>query len=293
MVQTVPEKAYPKYRSNIIKIDTYINFSDSVDFETTHEIFGLILQLVLTEMKLTTVGVKDIKFPVRIREKSGTLQETVASISLHADIPKRYRETCVSTFIAALNKHQDDMSVNILAKLLSEVQEELQAEAAHLEMSFPYFIEKKAPVSQTTSLMEYTCRFTGSIGKDEDFMLSVRVPVTTLCPCSKEISAGGAHNQRAEVNLDVKFTGFIWLEDLIDMVESAASSQVYALLKRPDEKHVTEQAYDNPMFVEDVVRKVSELAKKHENIYWFSVSVESFESIHKHSAYAYVDSNDI
>jgi GTP cyclohydrolase I len=209
-------------------------------------------------MKLTTVGVKDIKFPVRIREKSGTLQETVASISLHADIPKRYRETCVSTFIAALNKHQDDMSVNILAKLLSEVQEELQAEAAHLEMSFPYFIEKKAPVSQTTSLMEYTCRFTGSIGKDEDFMLSVRVPVTT-----------------------------------IDMVESAASSQVYALLKRPDEKHVTEQAYDNPMFVEDVVRKVSELAKKHENIYWFSVSVESFESIHKHSAYAYVDSNDI
>jgi len=244
-------------------------------------------------MKITTVGVKDIKFPVKIREKSGTLQETVASISLHADIPKHYRETCVSTFIAALNKYQDDISVNILAKLLSEVKDDLQAEAAHLEMTFSYFIEKKAPVSKTTSLMEYTCSFTGSIGKNEDFMLSVQVPVTTLCPCSKEISTGGAHNQRAEVNLNVKFTGFIWLEDLIDMVESAASSQVYALLKRPDEKHVTEQAYDNPMFVEDVVRKVSELAKKHENIYWFSVSVESFESIHKHSAYAYVDSNKI
>ena len=244
-------------------------------------------------MKITTVGVKDIKFPVKIRKKSGTLQETVASISLHADIPKHYRETCVSTFIAALNKYQDDISVNILAKLLSEVKDDLQAEAAHLEMTFSYFIEKKAPVSKTTSLMEYTCSFTGSIGKNENFMLSVQVPVTTLCPCSKEISTGGAHNQRAEVNLNVKFTGFIWLEDLIDMVESAASSQVYALLKRPDEKHVTEQAYDNPMFVEDVVRKVSELAKKHENIYWFSVSVESFESIHKHSAYAYVDSNKI
>jgi GTP cyclohydrolase I len=244
-------------------------------------------------MKITTVGVKDIKFPVKIREKPGTLQETVASISLHADIPKHYRETCVSTFIAALNKYQDDISVNILAKLLSEVKDDLQAEAAHLEMTFSYFIEKKAPVSKTTSLMEYTCSFTGSIGKNEDFMLSVQVPVTTLCPCSKEISTGGAHNQRAEVNLNVKFTGFIWLEDLIDMVESAASSQVYALLKRPDEKHVTEQAYDNPMFVEDVVRKVSELAKKHGNIYWFSVSVESFESIHKHSAYAYVDSNKI
>ena len=244
-------------------------------------------------MKLTAVGVKDIKFPVSIREKSGKLQETVAKISLHADIPKRYRETCVSTFIAALNKYQDDISVNILSKLLLEVQEELQAEAAHLEMTFPYFVEKKAPISQTTSLMEYSCSFTGSVGKDEDFMLSVQVPVTTLCPCSKEISTGGAHNQRAEVNLNVKFTGFIWLENLIDMVESAASSQVYALLKRPDEKHVTEQAYDNPMFVEDVVRKVAEMAKKHSDIYWFSVSVESFESIHKHSAYAYVDSNEI
>lgn len=244
-------------------------------------------------MKLATVGVKDIKFPVSIREKSGAFQETVASISLHADIPKRYRETCVSTFISVLNKHQDDMSVNILAQLLAEVQDEIQAEAAHLEMSFPYFIEKKAPITKTASLMEYNCSFTGSIGRNEDFMLSVQVPVTTLCPCSKEISSGGAHNQRAEVHLNVKFKGFIWLEDLINMVESAASSQVYALLKRPDEKHVTEQAYDNPMFVEDVVRKVAEMAKKHDDIYWFSVSVESFESIHKHSAYAYVDSNEI
>ena len=244
-------------------------------------------------MKLKSVGIKNIKLPVSIREKAGALQETVASISLHADIPKHYRESCVSTFIAVLNKHQEDMSVNILAKLLAEVQDELQAEAAQLEMSFPYFIEKKAPVTLTASLMEYPCRFTGSVGKDEDFMLSVWVPVTTLCPCSKEISAGGAHNQRAEVNLNIKFSGFVWLEDLIDLVESAASSQVYALLKRPDEKYVTELAYKNPMFVEDVVRKVAELAKKHEGIYWFSVSVESFESIHKHSAYAYVDSSEI
>ncbi len=244
-------------------------------------------------MKLKSVGIKNIKLPVSIREKAGALQETVASISLHADIPKHYRESCVSTFIAVLNKHQDDMSVNILAKLLAEVQDELQAEAAQLEMSFPYFIEKKAPVTLTASLMEYPCRFTGSVGKDEDFILSVWVPVTTLCPCSKEISAGGAHNQRAEVNLNIKFSGFVWLEDLIDLVESAASSQVYALLKRPDEKYVTELAYENPMFVEDVVRRVAELAKKHEGVYWFSVSVESFESIHKHSAYAYVDSSEI
>ena len=241
-------------------------------------------------MKLTTVGVKDIRFPVSIREKSGSQQETVASISLHADVPKRYRETCVSTFIAALNRYQEDISVNILAKLLAEVREELQAEAAHLEMSFPYFIEKKAPITKTASLMEYRCSFTGIVSSREDFVLSVNVPVTTLCPCSKEISSGGAHNQRAEVNLNVRFNGFIWLEDLIEMVESASSSQVYALLKRPDEKHVTEQAYHNPMFVEDVVRRVAELAKSNPAISWFSVSVESFESIHKHSAYAYVNS---
>jgi len=244
-------------------------------------------------MKLKSVGLKDIKFPVSVREKSGELQETVASISLHADVPKRYRDTCVSTFIAALNNHQDDMSVNILPTLLADVQEELQAEAVHLQMTFPYFIKKEAPVTRTPSLMEYTCRFTGSVGKVEDFILSVWVPVTTLCPCSKEISSAGAHNQRAEVNFNVKFKNFIWLEDLIGLVESAASSQVFALLKRPDEKHVTEQAFNNPMFVEDVVRKVAELAAAHENISWFSVSVESFESIHKHSAYAYVDSTEI
>ncbi len=244
-------------------------------------------------MKLKSVGVKDVRFPVSIREKSGARQETVASVSLHADIPKHYRESCIATIMAVLNRHQDDMSVNIMPRLLSEVQSELQAEAAHIEMTFPYFIEKKAPVSRTVSLMEYPCRFSGSVGREESLILSVWVPVTTLCPCSKEISSGGAHNQRAEVNLNARFTGFIWLEDLITLVESAASSEVYALLKRPDEKYVTEQAYENPMFVEDVVRRVAELAKDHSDISWFSVSAESFESIHKHSAYAFVDSNDI
>lgn len=244
-------------------------------------------------MKLKTVGIKDIKYPVKIREKSGSLQETVASISLHANMPSRYRETCVSTFIAALNKHQDDLNARTIPSLLKEVREELQAETAQMEMTFPYFIEKKAPVSLTPSLMEYTCRFTGGSGNNEDFILSVWVPVTTLCPCSKEISDAGAHNQRGEVNLNVKSRGFIWVEDLITLVESAASCEVFALLKRPDEKHVTERAYRNPLFVEDVVRNVAERALEHPEIYWFSVGVESFESIHKHSAYAFVDSDEI
>ncbi|OGQ94108.1 MAG: GTP cyclohydrolase [Deltaproteobacteria bacterium RIFOXYD12_FULL_57_12] len=244
-------------------------------------------------MKIQTVGIKDIKYPIKVREKAGPLQETVATINLHANMPRRYRGSCVSTFIRVLNKYQDEMNVAILRTLLSEVRVELEAEAARLEMTFPYFIEKKAPVSLTPSLMEYTCRFTGVVGHGEDFILSVWVPVTTLCPCSKEISDLGAHNQRAEVNLNVKYKKFIWMEDLITLVEASASSEVFALLKRPDEKHLTEQAYNNPMFVEDVVRKVAETARTHPDITWFSVGVESFESIHKHSAYAYVDSTDI
>lgn len=244
-------------------------------------------------MKIKSVGIKDIQIPVRIREKNGGLQNSVASVSLQASLPGEYRESCVHTFISVLNKYMDEMSATIFPELLAEVKEGLGAKSARLKMSFPYFIEKEAPVSKTRSLMEYECAFTGSIGTDDDFILSVTVPVTSLCPCSKEISEAGAHNQRAEVSLNVKFGKFIWMEDLIRMIEESASCELWALLKRPDEKFVTEKAYANPMFVEDVVRKVAVAALADENISWFSASVESFESIHKHSAYAYVDSNEI
>ncbi|MFH7320297.1 GTP cyclohydrolase FolE2 [Desulfurivibrio sp. D14AmB] len=244
-------------------------------------------------MELQSVGIKDIRYPITVREKSGGLQQTVASIDLLATLPRQYRDTCVTTFIEVLNQYQEEMSNRIFRKLLVEVKERLRADSAHVEMTFPYFLEKKAPVSGTPSLMEYRCRFTGGIGADEEFMLSVWVPATTLCPCSREISANGAHNQRAEINLNVKYREFIWLEELIAMAEAGSSCEVFALLKRPDEKYVTEQAYHNPMFVEDVVRKVAQSALNHPAINWFSVGAESFESIHKHSAYAYVDSDDL
>lgn len=244
-------------------------------------------------MELKSVGIKDIRHPITVRERSGGLQQTVATIDLQANLPREYRDSCVAAFVEVLNKHQDEMSNRIFRRLLLEVKERLRAESAHVEMTFPYFIEKRAPVSHTPSLMEYTCRFTGGVGQDEDFMLSVWVPITTLCPCSKEISEMGAHNQRGEVNINVKYTDFIWLEELIAMAEAGASCEVFALLKRPDEKFVTERAYENPMFVEDVVRKVAETALAHPHIAWFSVGVESFESIHKHSAYAYVDSDEL
>ncbi len=244
-------------------------------------------------MKLQSVGIQDIRYPVKIREKSGSLQHTVASINLQATMPRRYRDTCVTTFLSVLNSYQDELSVSIFPTLLQKAMEELEADSTHIDMTFSYFIKKTAPVSDTTSLMEYTCQFSGGAGEGEDFILSVKVPVTTLCPCSREISEVGAHNQRAEVSLNVKFSNFIWLEDLITLVEAGASCEVFALLKRPDEKYVTEQAYNNPMFVEDVVRKVAENARKHPDISWFSVGVESFESIHKHSAYAFVDSSEL
>lgn len=244
-------------------------------------------------MKLQSVGIKDFICPVSIREKKGSLQQTVATISMKAAMPHHARESCVSVFTSMLHTYKEDISAAIFPRLLAEVREKLQAEKAVIEMTFPYFIAKSAPVSKTTSLMEYKCSFTGSINQREDLLLTVSVPVTTLCPCSKEISSAGAHNQRAEVTLTVRPLRFIWLEDLIALIEECGSCQVYALLKRPDEKFVTEEAYANPMFVEDVVRMVAQQSLRHPDIEWFSVGVESFESIHKHSAYAFVDSDDL
>lgn len=244
-------------------------------------------------MRINAVGINTIRTPVRVLEKGGDLQHTIATINLQASLPRANRESCVETFTSVLNRSLDKLSVASFHQVLKDVQESLSSKSARLEMTFPYFIEKTAPVSRTRSLMEYSCTFSGGIGADQDFILSVRVPVTTLCPCSKEISSDGAHNQRAEVSLNVEMKKFLWIEDLIAMVEGCASCEVYALLKRPDEKFVTEQAFANPMFVEDVVRKVAQSALSHPDIGWFSAGAESFESIHKHSAYAYVDSDEI
>ncbi len=244
-------------------------------------------------MKLQSVGIKKFTCPVSIREKTGSHQQTIATISMTAAMPHHVREECVSIFSRTLGRYQEDMSADIVPEILSGIRKQLQAERAEMEMSFPYFIAKNAPVTGTSSLMEYECGFTGRSNDRDELLLTVGVPVTTLCPCSKEISEAGAHNQRAEVRLTVQPRTFIWLEDLISLVEQCGSCQLYALLKRPDEKYVTEQAYARPMFVEDVVRKVSQEALAHPDIDWFSVSVESFESIHKHSAYAYVDSSDL
>jgi len=244
-------------------------------------------------MHIQAVGINNIHTPVKVLQKGGGLQHTIATISMQAKLPSSQRENCVETFTSILNQSLNELSWESFGQILQEVQSTLGSQSARLEMTFPYFIEKKAPVTETRSLMEYSCTFSGGIGEDAGLTLSITVPVTTLCPCSKEISLHGAHNQRAEVKLNVQMKKFIWIEDLINLVEQSGSCELYALLKRPDEKYVTERAFNNPMFVEDVVRKVAESALAHPEIDWFSASVESFESIHKHSAYAYVDSDEI
>jgi GTP cyclohydrolase I len=197
----------------------------------------------------------------------------------------------MSRFIEILNEFYGHLDIREFSKILGAMQKRLEAQSAHLEIAFPYFIEKKSPVTETTGLMEYGCRVIGSMDhrKGYDLIVEVNVPITTVCPCSREISNYGAHNQRGMARLAVRYRKFVWIEDLIRVVEQAASCEVYSLLKRPDEKYVTERGYENPKFVEDVVRDIAAQLKPDPNILWFQVDVENFESIHNHSAYAFIE----
>ncbi len=238
------------------------------------------------------VGVKNIRYPIVVLDKENGTQHTVASVNMYVDLPRHFKGTHMSRFIEILNKYRGEIDMRNFPAILNEMIQRLKARSAHLEIEFPYFIEKKAPVTKAKSLMEYTCRFSGSIPGEKDnmeFSVGIKIPITTLCPCSKEISDQGAHNQRSLVNVNFHFKKFVWIEDIISLVESSASSDVYALLKRPDEKHLTERAYNNPMFVEDIVREVAQKLNTNPNITWFSVESENFESIHNHSAYAFVE----
>ncbi|MBM9613242.1 GTP cyclohydrolase I FolE2 [Desulfobulbus rhabdoformis] len=244
-------------------------------------------------MSLQSVGISDFTCPVQIPQKNGGMQQTVATMNLMAQIPKEHAASGVGLMHGILTRYLPNIHSGVFPELLNEVRLQLQADTAELVMHFPYFLKKEAPVTGTASLMEYQCSFSADATTGPEPLLTVRVPVTTLCPCSKEISTAGAHNQRAEVTLRIRPLAMIWLEDLISLVEACGSCEIYALLKRPDEKFVTERAYAQPMFVEDVVRMVAEQVMALADVAWFSVGVESFESIHNHSAYAYVDSDDL
>lgn len=245
------------------------------------------------KIAIDKVGVKDISYPIVVLDKKNKFQHTIASVNMYVDLPHHFKGTHMSRFIEILNEHKGEITVKNFAGILAKMKKRFNAKTAHMEVEFPYFIEKAAPVSKANGLMEYRCRFAGSLGDKKDFVLEVTVPVTTLCPCSKEISKKGAHNQRGIVKVNLRFKGFIWIEDIIKIVEASASSPVYSLLKRPDERYVTEHAYDNPRFVEDVVREVASKIEALKGIIWFSIEAENMESIHNHSAYAYLEKNQI
>ncbi|QBQ55033.1 GTP cyclohydrolase FolE2 [Nitrosococcus wardiae] len=242
------------------------------------------------KIAINKVGIKDIRHPVRVRDRSGGEQHTVANFNMYVDLPHHFKGTHMSRFVEILNQHEHEITVQSFKEMLQEMTHRLQAESGHIEMNFPYFVTKEAPISKVQSLMDYQVTFIGEIkGNKPQMTVKVVVPVTSLCPCSKQISDYGAHNQRSHVTITVQVERFVWIEDIIDWVEEEASCEIYGLLKRPDEKYVTERAYDNPKFVEDMVRDIAARLNQDDRISAYMVESENFESIHNHSAYAMIE----
>ena len=236
------------------------------------------------------VGIKNIRHPIRVRDKSEGIQHTIAAFNMYVGLPHNFKGTLMSRFVEILNRDEREISVESFGPMLRMMVERLEAKSGHLEMSFPYFITKIAPVSGVRSLMDYEVSFIGTIiDGHHSFTLKVVVPATSLCPCSKEISAYGAHNQRSHVTVTATLNEHMWIEEIVQIVENLASCEVYGLLKRPDEKFVTERAYDNPKFVEDMVRDVAAVLNVEPRIDAYIVESENFESIHNHSAYALIE----
>ncbi len=239
------------------------------------------------ELRIDKVGVRGLRFPITVKDKEHTIQNTVATIGMFVDLPKEYKGTHMSRFIEVLNAHGNIIHVENIEDILFALQTRFQARTSHLEIEFPYFMVKKAPITGGQGVMDYVARFdAAACGSEIDFVLTVKAMVTTLCPCSKAIAAFGAHNQRGEVTVQIRSKKAVWIEDLIAIIESSSSSELYALLKREDEKAVTERAYENPVFVEDLVRNVALKLNAHPQVTWYKVEAENHESIHNHNAYA-------
>ncbi len=246
------------------------------------------------QISIDKVGIKGIRHPVRVRDRSGREQHTVATFNMYVNLPHNFKGTHMSRFVEVLNNYEYELTVESFKRMLCEMTETLDAEAGHIEMRFPYFVDKAAPVTGVHSLLDYDVTFTGNLSqRSPSIEVKVVVPVTSLCPCSKQISDYGAHNQRSHVTVAVKSRRFVWIEELIDIVEQEASCELYGLLKRPDEKYVTERAYENPKFVEDMVRDVAAKLDRDSRVDAYVVESENFESIHNHSAYALIEKDKL
>jgi GTP cyclohydrolase I len=243
------------------------------------------------QIPINRVGIKDVRHPVRVKDRTAGEQHTVATFNMYVNLPHDFKGTHMSRFVEVLH-HEREISVESFRVMLSEMTTRLDAVAGHIDMNFPYFVMKRAPVSGVESFMDYQASLVGEICHGEAVMwVKVVVPVTSLCPCSKRISERGAHNQRSHVTIKARLRDHMWIEELIDIAESEASCELYGILKRPDEKYVTERAYDNPKFVEDMVRDVAARLNSEPRIGAYVVESENFESIHNHSAYALIERN--
>jgi GTP cyclohydrolase I len=242
------------------------------------------------KITIDKVGVKGVRYPIVVEDKSSGIQHSVADLNIYVELPHHKRGTHMSRFIEILNRYHKEAFIGKLEMFLAELKKTMKAEAAYVDISFPYFIKKHAPVSKIASLLGYDCIFNASLKEDFKLWIGVLVPVTTLCPCSKEISEYGAHNQRSLISIRVCYNEFVWLEELITLAEKHASCEIYPLLKRTDEKYVTEKAFNNPKFVEDIVRGITEELKQDKRITAYHVESENYESIHNHNAYAMISS---
>ncbi len=243
------------------------------------------------------VGVSNLRYPIIVLDREHETQHTIANLTLSVNLPHHFKGTHMSRFIEVLNEHRGEITMRTVPTILHKIKNRLEAESAHMDVEFPYFLERRAPQSEACGLVDYDCFFKGTSKQDhDDFVLGVRVPVTTLCPCSKAISDYGAHNQRGYITVEVRTMPsieegptIIWIEELIEIAETSASAPVYALLKRSDERHVTMQAYDNPVFVEDIVRSVAAKLQSDSRVSWFRVQAVNHESIHNHNAFAQLE----
>lgn len=256
----------------------------------THSIPDVQSSADTRHLAINRVGIKGIRHPVKVKDESIGVQHTIANFNMYVHLPHHFKGTHMSRFVEILNEHEREISVESFENILREMANRLEARSGYIEMNFPYFVNKAAPVSGVQSLLDYDVTFIGEVADGKAHVtMKVVVPVTSLCPCSKKISERGAHNQRSHVTVTLRTNTFVWVEEVIRIVEAQASCELFGLLKRPDEKYVTERAYDNPKFVEDMVRDVAAVLNADSRVDSYIVESENFESIHNHSAYALIE----
>jgi len=269
-----------------------MNMATQTQSQTTSSMPDVQASRDTRQVPIDRVGVKQITYPISLQcPATGGVQHTVAEVNMYVGLPHDLKGTHMSRFLEVLNEHHNHLRSDEIMEVCHDMKNRLDADEAHLELTFPYFIHKTAPVTRSPGMLDIKVAFEATSSDVDDFIMGIKVPAASVCPCSKLISDYGAHNQRCEMEVRVRFAPgkYMWIEELFKLVERCASAEVFAVLKRPDEKYVTEVAYDNPKFVEDIVRDLALALDADDRIAWYEAKSENFESIHNHNAYASIE----